>query len=158
MTANAYELLLVEDSAADIELTLHVLRRNKVTNRIHVVRDGEEALDFIFARGSYAERSSAAAPRLILLDLKLPKVDGIEVLRILKSDPRTKIIPVVVLTSSKEQVDVLESYRLGVNSYVQKPVDFDQFCDTVRQLGVYWLLVNEPPPPVTVVGGAPSPV
>lgn len=140
------EILLVEDSPPDVELTLRALRDNKLANRIHVARDGEEALDFIFCRGAYADRSFMKPPKLILLDLKLPKVDGMEVLRILKMDARAKAIPVVVLTSSKEDSDVVNSYQLGVNSYVQKPVDFERFRETVRQLGLYWLLVNQPSP------------
>lgn len=141
------EILLVEDSPADIELTLHSLRRNNLANRIHVVRDGEEAIDYLFCRGAYSERSFEEPPRLVLLDIKLPKVDGLEVLRQLKGDPRTKAIPVVILTSSREEQDIVNGYHLGVNSYLQKPVDFDRFREIVRQLGLYWIVVNEPPPP-----------
>jgi two-component system response regulator len=141
------EILLVEDSPADIELTLHSLRRNNLANRIHVVRDGEEAIDYLFCRGAYSERSFEEPPRLVLLDIKLPKVDGLEVLRQLKGDPRTKAIPVVILTSSREEQDIVNGYHLGVNSYLQKPVDFDRFREIVRQLGLYWVVVNEPPPP-----------
>lgn len=140
------EILLIEDNPADVELTLHSLRNNNLSNRIQVVRDGEEALDFLFCRGPYAHRSFDQSPRLVLLDLKLPKVDGLEVLRQMKTDLRTKVIPVVILTSSAEEKDVVNSYKLGVNSYIQKPVDFDQFRGTVKQLGLYWLLVNQPPP------------
>jgi len=146
MKHEAVEILLVEDNPSDVDLTLHALRYHKIANRIHVARDGEEALDFMFCRGAYSHRSIDRPPRLILLDLKLPKVDGLEVLRQLKSDPRTRIIPVVILTSSKEERDVFTSYQTGVNSYIQKPVDFDQFREVVKNLGLYWLLVNEPPP------------
>jgi two-component system response regulator len=146
MTANEIEILLVEDNPADVELTLHALRQSRLANRILVVRDGEEALDYLSCRGAYSSRTLDRPPRLILLDLKLPKVNGLEVLRQIKNDPRTKAIPVVILTSSKEERDLMESYRGGVNSYIQKPVDFDQFRATVKQLGLYWLLVNEAPP------------
>jgi two-component system response regulator len=146
MTAKEVEILLVEDNPADVELTLHALRQNKLANRILVVRDGEEALDYVSCRGAYSSRTLGRPPRLILLDLKLPKVNGLEVLRQIKNDPRTKAIPVVILTSSKEERDLMESYRGGVNSYIQKPVDFDQFRAIVKQLGLYWLLVNEAPP------------
>jgi len=141
------EILLVEDNPADVELTLHALRRSNLANHIRVVRDGEEALDFLFCRNSYHDRSFEQPPKLVLLDLKLPKVDGLEVLRQVKNDPRTRAIPVVILTASKEEKDLVNGYQLGVNSYIQKPVDFDQFRETVKQLGLYWLLVNEPPPP-----------
>jgi two-component system response regulator len=140
------EILLVEDNAEDVELTLHALRREKLANRIQVVRDGEEALDYLFCRGPYAGRRFEDAPRLVLLDLKLPKVDGMEVLREVKNDPRTRAIPVVILTASREEKDMVNGYHLGVNGYVQKPVDFDKFRDVVMQLGLYWLVVNEPPP------------
>ena len=146
MATGEVEILLVEDNLADVELTLHALRHNNLANRIHVVRDGEEALDYIFCRGAHSARPFNQQPRLILLDLKLPKVDGIEVLRQVKSDARTRPIPVIVLTASKEERDLVLSYQLGVNSYIQKPVDFGQFCETVKQLGLYWLLVNQPPP------------
>lgn len=145
MAENPVELLLVEDNPNDVELTLHALKKNNVTNRIEVVRDGAEALDFIFCTGTYAARQIENSPKVILLDLKLPKVDGLEVLRRVKDDPRTRMIPVVVLTSSREERDIVESYRLGVNSYITKPVDFQQFTDSVRQLGLYWLLLNQPP-------------
>ncbi len=140
------EILLVEDNPADAELTLHALRETKLANNIHVVEDGEEALDFLFCRGTYSNRSPDQRPRFVLLDLKLPKVDGLEVLRAIKNDPRTKAIPVVILTSSKEERDLVDGYSLGVNSYIQKPVDFSQFTDVVRNSGLYWLLVNQPPP------------
>jgi CheY-like chemotaxis protein len=143
---HAIELLLVEDNANDIELTLHVLSRHNLANRIHIVRDGEEALDFLFCRGTFSGRSFDNPPKVVLLDLKLPKVDGLEVLRVVKSDPRTKTVPVVVMTSSRQQRDVVESYQLGVNSYIQKPIHFDEFQDVIRQLGYYWLAVNQAPP------------
>jgi CheY-like chemotaxis protein len=146
MKPEEIEILLVEDNAADVELTLHALRREKLSNKIHVARDGEEALDFLFCRRAYEQRSFERPPRLVVLDLKLPKVDGLQVLRHVKADPRTRAIAVTILTSSKEDRDLVESYQLGVNSYIQKPVDFDQFRDTVKQLGLYWLVVNEPPP------------
>jgi len=146
MTPNEIvEILLVEDNPNDMELALHALRKNKLANHIEVVRDGAEALEFIFATGDYAGRKVEDGPRVILLDLKLPKVDGLDVLRRIKSDPRTKHIPVVMLTSSREECDIVESYDLGVNSYITKPVDFDQFTEAVRQLGLYWLLLNQPP-------------
>jgi len=146
MTPNEIvEILLVEDNPNDVELALHALRKNKLANHIEVVRDGAEALEFIFATGDYAGRKVEDGPRVILLDLKLPKVDGLDVLRRIKSDPRTKHIPVVMLTSSREECDIVESYDLGVNSYITKPVDFDQFTEAVRQLGLYWLLLNQPP-------------
>jgi two-component system response regulator len=146
MTHDEVEILYVEDDAADVELTLVALRRNRIANRIQVARDGAEALDFIFCRRAYAERQFLA-PKLVLLDMKLPKVDGLGVLRAIREDERTKLIPVVVLTSSNEQKDVLESYRLHVNSYIQKPVDFDQFQKVVQQLGLYWMVVNQTPLP-----------
>jgi len=139
------EILLVEDNPDDVELALHALRKHKLANTIVVVRDGAEALDFLFGTGAYAGRKANAIPRVVLVDLKLPKVDGIEVLRRIKGDPRTRLIPVVVLTSSQEESDLVESYRLGANSYIVKPVDFEQFTETVRQLGLYWLLLNQPP-------------
>jgi two-component system response regulator len=141
----AVEILLVEDNPNDVELTLHALKANNVANDIKVVRDGAEALDFIMARGPYAGRDIDRGPKLILLDLKLPKVDGIEGLRQTKTDPRTKMIPIVVLTSSKEERDIVESYQLGVNSYMVKPVDFAQFTESVRSLGLYWLVYNQAP-------------
>ncbi|MGH2522388.1 MAG: response regulator [Anaerolineales bacterium] len=140
------EILLVEDNPNDLELTLHALKKNHLGNHIEVVRDGAEALDYLFCSGAYAQRDPSRNPKVVLLDLKLPKVDGLEVLRQIKNDPRTRQIPVVVLTSSREERDVVESYQLGVNSYIVKPVDFAQFTEAVRQLGFYWLLLNQPPP------------
>jgi CheY-like chemotaxis protein len=139
------EILVVEDSSEDLELMLRALRASKLSNRIQVARDGVEAMDFIFREGQYAERSDENGPKLILLDLKLPKVDGLEVLKRIKADPQTRSTPVVVLTSSREQRDVIESYRLGVNSYIVKPVNFDAFAAAVTELGLYWLLLNQPP-------------
>ena len=143
----AVEILLVEDNPNDVQLTLHALNRSRLTNRIQVVRDGAEALEFLFATGAYAQREGSDSPKVVLLDLKLPRVDGIEVLRELRAHPRTKTIPVVVLTSSREERDVVSGYGLGANSYIRKPVDFGQFVEAVRQLGLYWLVLNEPPPP-----------
>jgi len=143
--ANAVEILIVEDTPQDLELTLRALRKAKLSNRIQVARDGAEALEFLFCEGEHAGRKIEDAPKVILLDLKLPKIDGIEVLRRIKADPRTKMIPVTVLTSSKEQKDVVESYQLGVNSYIVKPVNFEGFAASVRDLGMYWLLLNQSP-------------
>lgn len=145
MTGNLVEILLVEDNPNDVELTLHTLRRHNLGNYVYVVRDGAEALEFIFCTGAYADRQIENSPKVVLLDLKLPKVDGLEVLRQIKADPRTQMIPVVVLTSSREERDIVESYQLGTNSYIVKPVDFGQFTEAVRQLGLYWVLLNEPP-------------
>lgn len=145
MNSDALDIVLVEDSQDDVDLALHTLRREKLANNIFVARDGEEALDFVFCRGAFAHRSFDRPPKLVLLDLKLLKVDGMEVLRQIKSDPRTKTIPVVVMTSSKEERDLVASYHLGVNSYIQKPVDFDQFRETVKTVGLYWLVINQPP-------------
>ena len=142
---NEVEILLVEDNPSDEELTLRALRKNNLANRVHVVRDGAEALEFIFATGAYTDRKMENGPKVILLDLKLPKVDGLEVLRRVKSDERTKATPVVVLTSSREERDVVESYKLGVNSYMVKPVDFDKFIQAVSQLVMYWMLLNQRP-------------
>ncbi|MGC9970569.1 MAG: response regulator [Bryobacteraceae bacterium] len=141
-----FEILLVEDDPADVELTLHALRGGNLSNRIQVARDGEEALDVLFSRIPRADRDWVRPPRIILLDLKLPKVDGLEVLRTVKTDPRTQAIPVIILTSSREERDRVAGYRLGANSYIQKPVDFEQFRQVIKQLGLYWLVVNEPPP------------
>jgi CheY-like chemotaxis protein len=145
--SSSVAILLVEDSPADAELTITALRRRNVANEVKLVRDGEEALDFLFGTGPYAGRRVDRPPRVVLLDLKLPKVDGIEVLRRLKVDARTRTIPVVVLTSSREERDVVESYELGVNSYVVKPVAFEDFVRAVSDLGLYWMLLNQPPPP-----------
>lgn len=141
-----FEILLIDDDPADVELTLHALRAENLSNRIQVARDGAEALDILFCRGPYSDRTFEEPPRIVLLDLKLPKIDGLELLRSLKSDVRTQAIPVVVLTSSREERDRVMSYRLGVNSYIQKPVDFEQFRQVIKQLGLYWLVVNQPPP------------
>lgn len=141
------EILLVDDDPSDVALTVHELRRHKLANNLKVAEDGAEALEIIFCRGKHAERDFHHPPKVILLDLKLPKVDGLEVLKALRSDPRTKAIPVVIMTSSREQRDIVESYKLGVNAYIQKPVDFDEFRSTVERLGMFWLVVNAPPPP-----------
>lgn len=145
MNSGRLDILLVEDNQDDVDLAVHTLRREKLANHIFVVRDGEEALDFLFCRGAYAQRSLDHAPKLVLLDLKLPKVDGMEVLKQVKNDPSTKTIPVVMMTSSKEERDLVNSYNLGANSYIQKPVDFDQFRETVKRVGLYWLVTNQPP-------------
>ncbi|MCX9085110.1 MAG: response regulator [Candidatus Methanoperedens sp.] len=142
---NEVEILLVEDNPYDVELTLTALQENNLTNRVHVVNDGAEALEFIFATGIHSQRNIKNIPKVILLDLKLPKVNGLEVLRKIKSDERTKMIPVVVLTSSQEERDVVGSYNLGVNSYIIKPLDFNKFIDAVAKLSLYWVLVNRPP-------------
>jgi two-component system, response regulator len=139
-------ILLVEDNDDDVELTLRALRRNRVANRVDVVRDGAEALEYLFATGSYAGRDARDTPNLVLLDLKLPKVGGLEVLERLRADPRTRRLPVVVLTSSNVETDLARSYDLGANSYIRKPVDFTQFMEAVNQLGLYWLVLNEAPP------------
>lgn len=145
------DILLVDDSPDDIELALHALRKEKLANSIFVARDGEEALDFLFCRGAHAGRSLDHPPKLVLLDLKMPKVDGMQVLKEVKTDPRTKAIPVVIMTSSKEERDLIEGYSSGVNSFIQKPVDFEQFRTTVKTLGMYWMIVNQVP--VTHVHG-----
>ena len=142
---NGTEILLIEDNPDDVEITLRAFQKYHLANKIHVVRDGEEALECLFGTGRYAEQSACLNTRLILLDLKLPKVDGLEILKRCKSDPRTKNIPVVVLTSSREERDLIESYNLGVNSYVVKPVDFSQFLEAARQLGLYWIVLNQLP-------------
>ncbi len=139
------DILLADDSQDDIDLALHELRQEKLANSIYVARDGEEALDFLFCRGAFSERSFDHPPKLVLLDLKMPKIDGLQVLRQVKGDPRTKVIPVVIMTSSKEERDLIEGYNLGANSFIQKPVDFKQFRETVKTLGMYWLVVNQPP-------------
>jgi len=145
MTETTVEILLVEDNPNDVELTLRALRKHHLTNHVAVAKDGVEALDFLFARGAYSSRSITLPPKVVFLDLKLPKVDGLEVLRTLKGDERTRTIPVVVLTSSKETPDMVEAYRLGANSYIVKPVDFEKFVQAVADIGLYWLMLNEPP-------------
>jgi CheY-like chemotaxis protein len=145
MTSRQVEILLVEDNPDDVELTLHALRKENLANSIHVARDGEEALEFLFCNGTHAGRTFEPMPKLILLDLKLPKVDGMEVLKRLKADARTRTIPVVILTSSKEERDLVMGYNLGANSYIQKPVDFEQFRQTVKSVGLYWLVINQSP-------------
>lgn len=139
-------ILLVEDNPSDEELTLRALKKSNILNRVVVVRDGAEALDYLFVRGHHASRSTDESPQVVLLDLKLPKIDGLEVLRAIRADERTKLLPVVVLTSSIQEQDVVRSYGLGANSYVRKPVDFTQFVEAVRQLGLYWLVINQPIP------------
>jgi two-component system response regulator len=141
-------ILLVEDNPDDVELTMRAFRKNKIANNIVVARDGVEALDYLFCRGAYASRNIKDAPRLILLDLKMPRMDGLQVLERLRADEYTKLIPVVILTSSKEEQDLISGYKSGANSYVRKPVDFNQFVEAVRQIGLYWLLINEPPPDI----------
>jgi two-component system response regulator len=145
--SHSIEILLVEDNPQDLELTLRALRKAKLANHIKVARDGAEALEIVLREGAHAGRAPESEPKVILLDLKLPKVDGLEVLRRLKGDARAKVIPVVMLTSSKEQSDVAESYRLGANSYIVKPVNFERFVAAVQELGMYWLLLNEAPQP-----------
>ncbi|HEX3014233.1 MAG TPA: response regulator [Methanobacterium sp.] len=146
MNLNEVEILLVEDNETDAELTIRALKKKNLANKLVWAKDGAEALDFIFGEGKYSERDiEKGLPRLILLDLRMPKVDGLEVLQTIKADERTKMIPVVVLTSSKEDRDIVESYELGVNSYVSKPVEFDEFTEAVSTLGLYWMLINNPP-------------
>jgi CheY-like chemotaxis protein len=142
--SRSVQILLVEDNPNDAELTQRALKKARVANDVHVVRDGAEALEFLFGEGAYAGRAGSALPRVVLLDLKLPKVDGLEVLRRVKGDERTKLIPVVVLTSSREESDLVASYHLGANSYIVKPVDSDKFFEAVHEIGLYWLLLNEP--------------
>src|ERR1700694_5162670 len=145
MNTNEVDILLVDDSQDDVDLTLHALRSENLANRVFVARDGEEALEFLFCTGTHAERSFDHPPKLILLDLKLPKVDGMQVLKQIKGDLRTKTIPVVLMTSSREERDMVSGYSRGVNSYLQKPVEFDQFRKMVKLLGMYWLVTNQPP-------------
>lgn len=143
------EILLVEDNPFDIKLALEAFNTHRVVNSIHVVRDGQEALEFMFATDRYANRVGQPLPRFVLLDLKLPKIDGLEVLRRIKSDPLTQMVPVIVMTSSREECDIVGSYQIGVNSYIVKPVDFEKFIEVSQNLGLYWLLLNEPPPATT---------
>ncbi|UBF28942.1 response regulator [Kovacikia minuta CCNUW1] len=143
LSPNLISIVLVEDNPADAELTIRALRRGKINNPIHHLKDGVEALDFLFSEGAYSDRPIDSSPKVILLDLKLPKVSGLEVLRRLKSDPQTQTIPVVVLTSSGEDRDLINSYALGINSYIVKPVDFEQFSEAVQQIGLYWVLLNQ---------------
>lgn len=147
-------ILLVEDNPDDIALTLRAFRKSKIANEVVVVRDGAEALDFLHGTGKYADRNLAEVPEVVLLDLKLPRVDGLEVLRRLRKDERTKVLPIVILTTSKEQKDLVDGYRLGANSYIRKPVDFNQFTESIQQLGLYWLILNETPP-LSPKGGNP---
>lgn len=140
-------ILLVEDNPDDEALTLRALKKNNILNEVVVARDGAEALDYLFGTGQYTGRDVGILPLVVLLDLKLPKVDGLEVLQRLRADERTRLLPVVILTSSKEEKDIITSYMLGANSYVRKPVNFIEFVEAVRQLGLYWLVLNEPPPP-----------
>jgi len=142
----AGRILLVEDNEDDVALTLRALEKNRLHNDVEIVRDGQEALDLLFRRGEYASRPAAELPELILLDLKVPRVDGLEVLRQIRASPITQFLPVVVLTSSSQERDMVQSYQLGANSYVQKPVDFDDFIEATRQLGMYWLVLNKLPP------------
>lgn len=139
-------ILLVEDNPDDEALTLRALKKNNIMNEVVVARDGEQALAYLFRTGAYAGRDNGVMPQVVLLDLNLPKIDGLEVLRRIRADERTRLLPVVILTSSKEEQDLINGYRLGANSYIQKPVDFNQFTEAVRQLGLYWLVINEPPP------------
>jgi two-component system response regulator len=145
MTNNIIEILLVEDNPDDAELAISSLKKNNLANKVHLVEDGEEALAFLFAKGEYSERNIEEKPKLILLDLKLPKIDGMEVLQMIKSDEKMKTIPVVILTSSREESDIIRSYKIGVNSYIVKPVDFEKFTKSVSDLGLYWLVLNQPP-------------
>jgi two-component system, response regulator len=145
MITDEVDILLADDSQDDIDLTLHALRAENLANHVFVVHDGEEALDFLFCTGPHAERSCDHPPKLVLLDLKMPKVDGMEVLKQIKRDPRTRTIPVVLMTSSREDRDLASGYDLGVNSYIQKPVDFDEFRKAVKALGLYWMVTNRPP-------------
>jgi CheY-like chemotaxis protein len=139
-------ILLVEDNPDDELLTLRALKQNHIFNEVVVVRDGAEALDYLFGTGKHSGRDLSRMPEVILLDLKLPKIDGLEVLRRTRENARTKLLPIVILTTSKEESDLIDSYKLGANSYIRKPVDFSEFAEAVRQLGLYWLLLNEPPP------------
>jgi two-component system response regulator len=150
MSYSEVEILLVEDNPNDVKLALHAFKKHKIANHVHVARNGADALEFLFCTGPYAHRHIENGPKLVLLDLKLPLIDGLEVLRRIKAEPRTRMIPVVILTTSREERDIVESYRLGVNSYIAKPVDFDQFAESVRELGYYWLLLNQAPVPGSI--------
>ncbi len=145
METNVIDILLIEDNPNDAELTLRALKKNNVANKVHLITDGAEALEFFFAKGKYEGRDVTSTPKVVILDLKLPKVDGLEILKRVKADERLKVMPIVVLTSSKEECDVIESYKLGANSYIVKPVDFNKFAESIKDLGMYWLLLNEPP-------------
>ena len=145
METNVIDILLIEDNPNDAELTLRALKKNNVANKVHLITDGAEALDFFFAKGKYEGRDVTSTPKVVILDLKLPKVDGLEILKRVKADERLKLMPIVVLTSSKEECDVIESYKLGANSYIVKPVDFNKFAEAIKDLGMYWLLLDEPP-------------
>ena len=144
MTTNGIEILLVEDNPRDVEMTLRALKKRNLANKVHVAKDGAEALDYVFATGAYADRDKNHQPKVMFLDLKLPKVSGLEVLKKVKGDKQTRTIPVVILTSSQEEKDMLESYHMGVNSYIVKPVDFDKFADAISEVGLYWLVINKP--------------
>jgi two-component system response regulator len=144
---NEHVILLVEDNSSDEELTLRALRKSNISNSVVVARDGAAALDYLFATGAHAGRDPTLLPQVVLLDLNLPKIGGLEVLKTIRADPRTKLLPVVILTSSKEDRDLLDGYELGANSYIVKPVDFSQFADAIRQLGLYWFVLNQRPPP-----------
>jgi two-component system response regulator len=145
---NSKNILLVEDNPSDVKLTKRALEQNQITNELIVAEDGQEALDYLFATGRYADRDVRDLPAVVLLDLKLPKIEGLEVLQRIRANELTRLLPVVILTSSSQEEDMIASYKLGANSYIRKPVDFRQFTDAVRTLGMYWLLLNEPPPPV----------
>jgi two-component system response regulator len=146
MSENNVDILLVEDNPSEVRLTMHAFQEQRIADRVQVVRDGAEALEYLFCTGPFAGRAIEDTPRLILLDIKLPLVDGVEVIRRIKSDSRTQMMPVVVLSSSREERDIVESYRLGANSYIVKPVNFDEFAQAIRQIGLYWLVLNQPPP------------
>ena len=145
MITHDVEILLVEDNPNDVKLTLYAFKQHNLSNQITVVRDGEEALEYIFCTGAYSHRNIENGPKIVLLDLNLPKIDGLEVLRQIKAHPKTRVIPICVLTTSREERDIVDSYQLGINSYIVKPVDFEQFVEAIRTLGLYWLLLNQPP-------------
>lgn len=148
MTHKEKSILLVEDNMSDIDLTRRALGKHRIANEMTVVQDGQEALDYLFCEGQYANRDESDMPAMVLLDLKLPKIDGLTVLQRIRGDERTRLLPIVILTTSTEQRDIVESYSLGANSYVRKPVDFHQFAEAISQLGLYWLVLNEPPYPM----------